>query len=275
MTDGEALLAAIIAHPEEDAPRLIYADWLEENGQGERAEFIRVQVELARIANSAPCCTAPANRHEVGCARRTAKKRRAFSDKGRCRRCDYLSALAGRDKRRRRLVARERQLLERSAKAGPKFAADINYWLHGEPTDPRARPIAPVGTFVRGFIERVTCTAADWLSHGDAIRAAHPVTCVRLTTELGPHVTYSSYDLDNRLLTIRFTARLKSVTWGPEQAEVAAYLKLLQAEWPGVTFELPPSNPWRDNIGPLVRSGLTSHATAAAAAGLTPPDPAA
>jgi uncharacterized protein (TIGR02996 family) len=41
-------LAAIRAAPEDDAPRLVYADWLDEHGQSERAEFIRVQVELAR-----------------------------------------------------------------------------------------------------------------------------------------------------------------------------------------------------------------------------------
>lgn len=39
-----ALLAAIRAEPGEDAHRLIYADWLEETGDDERAEFIRVQV---------------------------------------------------------------------------------------------------------------------------------------------------------------------------------------------------------------------------------------
>jgi uncharacterized protein (TIGR02996 family) len=41
------LLQAIRAMPEDDAPRLIYADWLEENHQPERAEFIRVQCRLA------------------------------------------------------------------------------------------------------------------------------------------------------------------------------------------------------------------------------------
>jgi uncharacterized protein (TIGR02996 family) len=45
MTDGEALLRAVCAAPREDLPRLVYADWLEENGQGERAEFIRIQCE--------------------------------------------------------------------------------------------------------------------------------------------------------------------------------------------------------------------------------------
>jgi uncharacterized protein (TIGR02996 family) len=48
VTDEEALLRAVIADPDDDAPRLIYADWLDEHGQGERAEFIRVQCEAAR-----------------------------------------------------------------------------------------------------------------------------------------------------------------------------------------------------------------------------------
>jgi uncharacterized protein (TIGR02996 family) len=43
-----ALIAAIRAAPDDDAPRLVYADWLDEHGQPERAEFIRVQCELAR-----------------------------------------------------------------------------------------------------------------------------------------------------------------------------------------------------------------------------------
>jgi uncharacterized protein (TIGR02996 family) len=50
MTDGEALLKAIIDEPEDDTPRLVYADWLDENGDPDRAEFIRVQVALARLA---------------------------------------------------------------------------------------------------------------------------------------------------------------------------------------------------------------------------------
>jgi uncharacterized protein (TIGR02996 family) len=43
MSDELALLAAILAHPDEDTPRLMYADWLDEHGQPERAEFIRIQ----------------------------------------------------------------------------------------------------------------------------------------------------------------------------------------------------------------------------------------
>ena len=47
-SDEAAFREAIIADPDDDAPRLVYADWLEEHGDAEYAEFIRVQCELAR-----------------------------------------------------------------------------------------------------------------------------------------------------------------------------------------------------------------------------------
>jgi uncharacterized protein (TIGR02996 family) len=49
MTDRDALYAAILAHPDEDTPRLVFADYLEEQGDGRYAAFIRKQVELAKI----------------------------------------------------------------------------------------------------------------------------------------------------------------------------------------------------------------------------------
>src|SRR6266542_126090 len=53
MSDEAALLHAIGEHPDEDTPRLVYADWLDEHGTTEadcaRAEFIRVQIDRARI----------------------------------------------------------------------------------------------------------------------------------------------------------------------------------------------------------------------------------
>jgi len=53
MTEREALLAAVCANPDDDTPRLVFADLLQENGEEARAEFIRLQVrhaELARLA---------------------------------------------------------------------------------------------------------------------------------------------------------------------------------------------------------------------------------
>ena len=49
MNDGATLLACILADPTDDLCRLAYADWLEETGECERAQFIRVQVELASL----------------------------------------------------------------------------------------------------------------------------------------------------------------------------------------------------------------------------------
>jgi uncharacterized protein (TIGR02996 family) len=49
MSHEEGFLQAILAEPENDTHRLVYADWLEEHGDAARAEFIRVQCELARM----------------------------------------------------------------------------------------------------------------------------------------------------------------------------------------------------------------------------------
>ncbi len=52
MTEAEAFLQRIRAFPDDDTPRLIFADWLEEQGWGvARAQLIRVQVALARLAD--------------------------------------------------------------------------------------------------------------------------------------------------------------------------------------------------------------------------------
>jgi uncharacterized protein (TIGR02996 family) len=49
-----AFLDDVAAHPEEDGPRLVYADWLEDNGQPHRADLIRVQCRLARMDECDP-----------------------------------------------------------------------------------------------------------------------------------------------------------------------------------------------------------------------------
>src|SRR5262245_49407761 len=53
MTEQDALLAAIRDNPDEDTPRLAYADWLDEHAASDedrtRAEFIRLECEFARI----------------------------------------------------------------------------------------------------------------------------------------------------------------------------------------------------------------------------------
>jgi uncharacterized protein (TIGR02996 family) len=54
LTSDEAFLRAIRESPGDDGPRLVYADWLDENGQPERAEFIRIQHRLAQMDEDDP-----------------------------------------------------------------------------------------------------------------------------------------------------------------------------------------------------------------------------
>jgi uncharacterized protein (TIGR02996 family) len=54
MSSPDAFLHALREQPEDDAPRLVYADWLEEHGDPDRAEFIRAQVRLAGMDEDDP-----------------------------------------------------------------------------------------------------------------------------------------------------------------------------------------------------------------------------
>jgi uncharacterized protein (TIGR02996 family) len=49
VSEEAAFLTAIAAQPEEDTPRLAFADWLDERDRAEEAELIRVQCELEPI----------------------------------------------------------------------------------------------------------------------------------------------------------------------------------------------------------------------------------
>jgi hypothetical protein len=86
--------------------------------------------------------------------------------------------------------------------------------------------------FRRGFVAAVRCSAADWLSAADAIRAAHPVTRVVLTDWPGEG-----------------WPRIKTQPWG-----------LGCDRWPGVTFEPPPEV--RGRTVPLPPDWLTRDYTA-------------
>ncbi len=110
MVDESALLAAVLADPADDDPRLRYADWLDEQGRCERAELIRVQC-------------AGGNRVRVQ---------------------ELLS------RHQREWAPRE------------VFGYAVMAWRHG-------------------FVEWVKCSAAVWLSRGDAMLACQPVTQVALT----------------------------------------------------------------------------------------------
>lgn len=49
MSERAAFINAILDNPADDTARLVFADWLEEHGEPERAEFIRVQIEAEKL----------------------------------------------------------------------------------------------------------------------------------------------------------------------------------------------------------------------------------
>lgn len=48
LIENPELLARVLAAPDDDEPRLVYADWLQENGDEDRGELIVLQCEIAR-----------------------------------------------------------------------------------------------------------------------------------------------------------------------------------------------------------------------------------
>src|SRR5262245_44023129 len=54
MSTEAGFLAEIRDNPGDDLPRLVYADWPEDNGESDRAEFIRTQIQLAALAGCDP-----------------------------------------------------------------------------------------------------------------------------------------------------------------------------------------------------------------------------
>jgi uncharacterized protein (TIGR02996 family) len=149
LTTGDALLQAILdpANFADDFLRLQYADVLEEEGEAERAEFIRVQVKLAAW----PCECDSEERvyhEECRCKERLALHRRERESSLRCREWSGLPLLNV-----------------------PWF---VDY--HG----PTLSGLPPRALFRRGFVAAASCATADWLRHGPAVVRAQPLERVRL-----------------------------------------------------------------------------------------------
>ena len=143
MGEREALLAAVCANPNDDLPRLVFADWLDENGEPERAEFIRLQVRLAELwANPDRPVEA------VGPARPIVAGRD---------RNEVIRQMAIADVRKR-----ERELW---SEYGPR-------WLEGLF---RRKEIEWFTAFHRGFVDRVTVRSDRTLIRHTRVFALEPV----------------------------------------------------------------------------------------------------
>src|SRR5687767_8653404 len=67
MSLQDGFLADIIEHPEDDTPRLVFADWLEDQGEPaglDLAEFIRLQITLEEPRDEGPALWAMRQREK-------------------------------------------------------------------------------------------------------------------------------------------------------------------------------------------------------------------
>lgn len=153
MTTEAAFLAAIIENSQDDSPRLIFADWLEEQGQVERAEFIRIQCRI----------TAPWSEDTWSgeCWQCNCRRRGTQHTNGPCR-CS---------REWKELCRRERELSHHGyPQMGWLWAGEILQSIPGA-----------AWIFRRGFIAEITCTAAAFAQYGAEIRRSQPVEKVTLT----------------------------------------------------------------------------------------------
>ncbi len=149
MNEEQLLLNAVLANPLDDAPRGVYADWLDDHGQSERAEFIRVQI---RLAGMKAWCPADPERMKGECP------------------CTWHT-----------MKRHERELLK--ACWTPYFRSlfpNEVYGIEVETVVMKWKGIDAIPS--RGFIESLAMTAADCLAHLDTIRESHPIRRVELTT---------------------------------------------------------------------------------------------
>jgi uncharacterized protein (TIGR02996 family) len=152
LTPGQTFLRAIVEAPSDDTPRLVYADWLDEHGQAARAEFIRVQCELAGLDDGTGGPPVQPNNAGVSLERWHALRRR------------------------------ERELLP--ADGFPPvlpFRHVVHSWA-----DMGLVPAVAGDAYAvwrRGFVASVTCHTADFLRPGlaAALFACQPVCSVTLS----------------------------------------------------------------------------------------------
>lgn len=179
MSERDSFLAAICEVPECDTRRLAFADWLEERDEPGRAEFIRLQCEIARLRRIGnPQCTSGSARWCPVCGDCTcANPEDGLSDPG-CPLHDPDNSPHAELEHATYLGYRERELFK--SEWLPSFNGELREWrfddasLDGEGNPFRFRVL-------RGFACEVWLPAADFLEHAAAIFSQHPVTSVRLT----------------------------------------------------------------------------------------------
>lgn len=192
MTSRESFIRAICETPGDDSVRSIYADYLEEQGETARAEFIRVQVELAQRPREYEVWVnrQPFRDFSVVGVLAQAQAYRFSLPLGQFYHQSDIQAVE-----RKSLLRRERELLDKHRRSWVMQGCpdDWEYWqsstwLQQQPGQQGWAVLSSVGTlggvaveFRRGFIAAIALATADFLTHAEALFRAQPIEAVRLT----------------------------------------------------------------------------------------------
>ncbi|VTU01012.1 unnamed protein product [Gemmataceae bacterium] len=222
-TDEAGFLADICANPDDDTPRLVYADWLQERDREARAEFIRVQCGIARKVAAEPKGKDPMwiTGFRIGL-----HGEESFLNLflGRGQKCECVNCLQKRE--RELLDGFNSDKLDCFVREFPDFrlVGLTTTWYRGE---------NPLGDVRRGFVEHAMVPADVWFDHAGGMLSRNPIREVKLTTK--PTAANHS-----RMFRERFglgAALPLDVEFADTNEE---HLKLLKGWWPKVAFTLPP-----------------------------------
>lgn len=206
-SERRAFIRAICEAPDDDAPRLIFTDWLYEHEEFELAEFIHVQCEFSRN---------PEKRERFECDLCFGR------DYGKCGRCNNTGFYFRHplEYRMRDLWYKNYRIWNPSGIGG----AIVSRWMttFGGAGLTKDIGASTVGVILqRGFVNYIACPAAYCPTHLDAILSEHPIREVKLTSQ--PEPWHEWMDIRGHV-----TER-----W-PDGQTKAFRLR----RWPGVTFNI-------------------------------------
>lgn len=206
-------LQAILANPDDDTPRLIFADWLDEYAEKEVCgrcygeKSIGVWDDTMRV----PCDV--------------------------CRGTGYVGGAKAEWAEQIRCVGVSR--FEVSSNGFPNSLCETGREQFNK--NAVVAIIQPYSwiekVFIRrGFIEEIICSSVDWFNHADQITSQHPIRVVRLIDipkiEICWHLAGACY---------QFKGREYPWIYRPQPAGLTAIdvaKRLLHEGWPAITFHL-------------------------------------
>lgn len=259
----QAFLSAICAEPADDSPRLVYADWLEERGlkgDAERAAFIRVQCELARIPRRLTVVVHTLHKSiarskpfrisiyraagvrvgdlldlvedpftstvSVGPFRVEAIHLPSANDRWPSGAAVDLCSFPDANHQRRKLLQQQERTLATGEGYLARWATGTGGWAIG-------------GVFERGFLSTVEARGNDWCQAADRILQLQPISDVILhdLPECKVFAPWSGFaegifSSDPRRLSIPFPSHGYSAGWG--EPKTAGHL--LRQRWRRVEF---------------------------------------